>query len=252
MERNCQPLFFFFQAEDGIRDDLVTEVQTCALPIFGIGFCHCDCWRNDFAGRDEGNIYNDKIYGFRKVFRTQFARVALDRSHERILTQLPVKLFHVHVYGIDPGRAMLEQAIRETTVRSADIQANAPARVDGRVLQSAFHLYATAADELLRAADDFDARAFLNGHACLFCPPAIYLNFSRENHGHRFLRRISEASLDEKKIEPPAACLLFHNSSNDQARRRTRNSAISRRRAARSENGASSAMAFVARSLAIW
>src|SRR5258708_10313067 len=27
--------FFFFQAEDGIRDDLVTGVQTCALPIFG-------------------------------------------------------------------------------------------------------------------------------------------------------------------------------------------------------------------------
>src|SRR5258708_25828759 len=28
-----QLLFFFFQAEDGIRDDLVTGVQTCALPI---------------------------------------------------------------------------------------------------------------------------------------------------------------------------------------------------------------------------
>src|SRR5258708_19603057 len=31
-------LFFFFQAEDGIRDDLVTGVQTCALPIStGVG-----------------------------------------------------------------------------------------------------------------------------------------------------------------------------------------------------------------------
>src|SRR6266568_2501839 len=27
-------LFFFFQAEDGIRDGTVTGVQTCALPIF--------------------------------------------------------------------------------------------------------------------------------------------------------------------------------------------------------------------------
>ena len=26
-------LFFFFQAEDGIRDVAVTGVQTCALPI---------------------------------------------------------------------------------------------------------------------------------------------------------------------------------------------------------------------------
>src|SRR5256885_5735619 len=27
-------IFFFFQAEDGIRDYKVTGVQTCALPIF--------------------------------------------------------------------------------------------------------------------------------------------------------------------------------------------------------------------------
>src|SRR5438105_13004209 len=30
-------LFFFFQAEDGIRDPLVTGVQTCALPISALG-----------------------------------------------------------------------------------------------------------------------------------------------------------------------------------------------------------------------
>src|SRR5947208_728811 len=29
-------ILFFFQAEDGIRDDLVTGVQTCALPIFRV------------------------------------------------------------------------------------------------------------------------------------------------------------------------------------------------------------------------
>src|SRR5437870_11434654 len=31
------PGFFFFQAEDGIRDGHVTGVQTCALPIFTVG-----------------------------------------------------------------------------------------------------------------------------------------------------------------------------------------------------------------------
>src|SRR2546422_2293835 len=30
--------FFFFQAEDGIRDVAVTGVQTCALPIYRIRF----------------------------------------------------------------------------------------------------------------------------------------------------------------------------------------------------------------------
>src|SRR2546421_11927856 len=29
-------MFFFFQAEDGIRDLIVTGVQTCALPISGV------------------------------------------------------------------------------------------------------------------------------------------------------------------------------------------------------------------------
>src|SRR2546421_6244498 len=29
-------LFFFFQAEDGIRDLIVTGVQTCALPIYSL------------------------------------------------------------------------------------------------------------------------------------------------------------------------------------------------------------------------
>src|SRR5258708_26764075 len=33
MDSVCYFIFFFFQAEDGIRDDLVTGVQTCALPI---------------------------------------------------------------------------------------------------------------------------------------------------------------------------------------------------------------------------
>src|SRR2546430_13230614 len=32
-ERSASIVFFFFQAEDGIRDLTVTGVQTCALPI---------------------------------------------------------------------------------------------------------------------------------------------------------------------------------------------------------------------------
>src|SRR5947208_4108291 len=34
---------FFFQAEDGIRDDLVTGVQTCALPIWIPSACWIIC-----------------------------------------------------------------------------------------------------------------------------------------------------------------------------------------------------------------
>ena len=36
MLRNSDGFFFFFQAEDGIRDIGVTGVQTCALPILKV------------------------------------------------------------------------------------------------------------------------------------------------------------------------------------------------------------------------
>src|SRR5437868_3090611 len=35
--------FFFFQAEDGIRDRNVTGVQTCALPIFQNSHANLTC-----------------------------------------------------------------------------------------------------------------------------------------------------------------------------------------------------------------
>src|SRR5271169_4158927 len=42
----CESRFFFFQAEDGIRDATVTGVQTCALPISYAVACFHDENRN--------------------------------------------------------------------------------------------------------------------------------------------------------------------------------------------------------------
>src|SRR6185437_10791193 len=45
--RSASGAFFFFQAEDGIRDKLVTGVQTCALPIcVPVGVACLDCHVN--------------------------------------------------------------------------------------------------------------------------------------------------------------------------------------------------------------
>src|SRR5207302_5504055 len=41
--RVCALFFFFFQAEDGIRDFHVTGVQTCALPICSASFPENTC-----------------------------------------------------------------------------------------------------------------------------------------------------------------------------------------------------------------
>ena len=49
-------VFFFFQAEDGIRDDLVTGVQTCALP-FSFEHINCSCPPNVNENTTRGNCY---------------------------------------------------------------------------------------------------------------------------------------------------------------------------------------------------
>src|SRR2546430_5734287 len=58
-------IFFFFQAEDGIRDLTVTGVQTCALPISRIGIAYS---RNSAGGKQTVlragyGLYYDEILG---------------------------------------------------------------------------------------------------------------------------------------------------------------------------------------------
>src|SRR5207244_10545205 len=68
---------FFFQAEDGIRDDLVTGVQTCALPILYASACE--------AGMDSGDtapIYQNDVFGLASAFLDQGVS-AFIRSEER-------------------------------------------------------------------------------------------------------------------------------------------------------------------------
>src|SRR5207245_3580108 len=74
--------FFFFQAEDGIRDATVTGVQTCALPIlhlhptFGLG--------------------SDGSRGVVGIHTDDRDRLAIDAAHR-----------HCAAYGLDSDRARL-------------------------------------------------------------------------------------------------------------------------------------------------
>src|SRR5205823_1367762 len=67
-------LFFFFQAEDGIRDKLVTGVQTCALPISTHTYL-------DFnAGRDFEREIVVKV-NLPEVLRAELARPSWKGEH---------------------------------------------------------------------------------------------------------------------------------------------------------------------------
>src|SRR5229473_5393388 len=74
-------VFFFFQAEDGIRDKLVTGVQTCALPISAQVRVNAD--RTAIIG---GSGSSDKV-----GFRVTQLRAELERAtfgvDEDVLTE---------------------------------------------------------------------------------------------------------------------------------------------------------------------
>src|SRR5256885_10895757 len=76
-------LFFFFQAEDGIRDYKVTGVQTCALPISK------DIRVDSRHSRATPNVQHSTFNVQRSTFNVQ--RIAERRNHEctRINTNLP-------------------------------------------------------------------------------------------------------------------------------------------------------------------
>src|SRR5207245_275501 len=78
-------LFFFFQAEDGIRDATVTGVQTCALPIYFPEHSESDCEAASQSGIVLGNGAADHVHcprtGPRGACARYKAEVALcDRS----------------------------------------------------------------------------------------------------------------------------------------------------------------------------
>src|SRR2546430_8000139 len=82
-------VFFFFQAEDGIRDLTVTGVQTCALPIWrarGSRRCRCSAAPPELPRRCRG-LPLDRLstppFGGRAARSARRPRAFPERSEER-------------------------------------------------------------------------------------------------------------------------------------------------------------------------
>src|SRR5258708_8338482 len=89
-KRTSSCLFFFFQAEDGIRDDLVTGVQTCALPISLPGLivliviaAICGAIGKAIAGGTQGGLITSIALGFIGALLGPWVAHQLKRSEER-------------------------------------------------------------------------------------------------------------------------------------------------------------------------
>src|SRR5690349_16268858 len=93
--------FFFFQAEDGIRDLYVTGVQTCALPIFeselfghvrGAFTGATTTKKGKFALADGGTIFLDEIGTLNPTLQSKLLRVLQEREIEPLGSERTEKI----------------------------------------------------------------------------------------------------------------------------------------------------------------
>src|SRR3712207_8365960 len=75
--------FFFFQAEDGIRDIGVTGVQTCALPILLAGYAYALALTRWLSARAQGAVHLALLAAGALALPVALNAAAAGRSEER-------------------------------------------------------------------------------------------------------------------------------------------------------------------------
>jgi hypothetical protein len=90
---------------------------------------------------DEGNIDDDEIDRLGKIAGLEMAQVeSLLRDDARIAPELPRELICADIVGIDLRRTALEDAIGETSRRSARIEDDLARDVDGELIERLLEL----------------------------------------------------------------------------------------------------------------
>src|SRR2546429_6757464 len=103
-------VFFFFQAEDGIRDVAVTGVQTCALPIWLSEACDLK-WR-DVVARDNGKA---QITVFGKGGKERAVLISADTYRELLALRTDDEQVFPNLYARKAER-IIERAAKRAGI----------------------------------------------------------------------------------------------------------------------------------------
>src|SRR5687768_14523595 len=181
--------FFFFQAEDGIRDVAVTGVQTCALPILGVTLYEMVTGRPAFQGQS-----------------------SLD-TMQAILTQ-PVPPLPAGAGGSADGTAELQRIIAKATAKDPDdrYQGMKDLIVDLRAARRRFESAQTSAvtspsDQLAAAAPRARRTRLLLAAVLVL---AVGAGLAWWGTGRGAARRVADPS-----AKPAIAVLYFENNTGD-------------------------------------
>src|SRR5260370_12539392 len=120
--------FFFFQAEDGIRDSSVTGVQTCALPIFVI---FRENTEGVYLGRGrigDGEYVAEEVNTAQGVERIIRAAFAWAQAHGKIRVTMSDKANAV------PAHRVWQETFRRVRAEVAGIEAE-PRHMDALALE---------------------------------------------------------------------------------------------------------------------
>src|SRR6266404_5617363 len=116
----CCHYVFFFQAEDGIRDKLVTGVQTCALPIFA-------------ALAIGGSAHLNRLHAQPRQHRGVRLKVSLNRQNPNLhfaapnlVTNPASKACPSLPSAARPALAWLHPALRELRAQPSDLRNASP------------------------------------------------------------------------------------------------------------------------------
>lgn len=154
-----------------------------------------------FCEADEGEIGGDELDRFRQIGGDEMACVFFDGDDARVLAELPGELARGDVDGIDARGAAPEQAIRESASGAADVEANEPCGIDGKIVESAGEFFASAAGKGERVGDEIDGGVNGDEGAGFGCGLARDADAGGEDQGLGALAGFGEAAFDEEEVE---------------------------------------------------